>query len=258
MTDVKIVRCQVESAAVYRIGNAVNTFQMNFFNNTGGAFTPTIQSKYANAGIDSWGSTVIDLAATPMSGSTCAAAAACTDAYSLLVTAATFNGYEYNIDLGNNFSSTGKNVKIGWFDARVTPGVATGINVNPPPMEMRDPGSDVTWNQRFYQATYDNGVAPGAATHVGMVGTTGATSSNSGQMGNSFRTTMRCDPSVSFWDGAGNANKQSFWNGAAWTDNQAVAPVVLNAGQNGFAFYNNLAGTNESFHYAADCTITGG
>lgn len=254
-----IARFVVESNQSSILSAGIATFQMSWFNNTGGSITPTIQTKYANnAAADNWGVATTDLAATNLQA--CAASNTCRSAYTLAVSNAAVFGYEFNINLGNNFSTNGKSATLLYFDARVSPGVTTGLNSNPPPPEFRDMESEIRWSERFYQTTYDNGVAAGTATHIGMVGTTGATSSNSGQMGNVFRTTMRCDPTVTFWDGSGNASKLSFWNGAAWTDNQGVSPVVISgsAGHKGFVFYNNLAGTNESFHYAADCTVSGG
>lgn len=254
VTDVQ-VRFVVDSLQHNLFAGRVVTFQMQWVNGTGGTVTTTLAGKYANGGQDNWTPTAIDLAATNLQA--CTSTSDCIEAYSFTTTSGANNGYEFVADLGNNFSATGKTATIIDFDARVTPGVATGLNANPPPFEMRDPASDIAWNQRFFRATYDNGVAPGTATHVGIVGMTGGTSSNSGSAANVFGNPMDCDPNVSIWDGAGNANKVSFWNAAAWVDNQG-APAVVSPGNNGFQLYDNVAGTNLSFHYTADCTIPGG
>jgi hypothetical protein len=256
VTDVKI-RFVVESLQAALLTAQNTTFQMQWVNGTGGTVTPTLATKYPTAQ-DNWTSSTADLTATNLQA--CNSAAICTPAYTLAVSNSATTGYEFVVDLGNNFSTNGKTAKIIYFDARVSPGVATGLNATPPPFEMRDPASDTSWNERFYQTTYDNGVAPGTATHVGMVGTSGTATTNVGQMGNVFRTTMRCDPIVSFWDGAGTPSKLSFWNSSNWTDgNNANSPAVIpsSAGHRGFIFYNNN-NANFSFHYAADCTISGG
>jgi hypothetical protein len=256
VTDFK-VRFPVESYTSAPASNQNVTFQIVWYNNTGGSVTPQLSTKYPSAQ-DNWTSSTTDLSATNLQS--CAAATACIEAYTLAASNSAFNGYEFVVDFGNNFASSGSNMSILAFDARVTPGVSTGLNSNPPPIELRDRTSDVAWNQSFFQSTYDNGVTPGTATHVGIIGTTGATGSNNGEFGNSFRTAMRCDPTVSVWDGAGNINKVSFWNNTAWTDNNANAGtgvIPSSVGQNGFVFYYNTNG-NLSFHYTADCTIPGG
>ena len=256
VTDV-IVRFVVESLSSGVLGTQVSTFQMYVANSTGGTVTPTIQTKYPQTTTDTWtGTPVIDLAATNLQA--CTNTSLCLEAYSLTVNNNSLLGYEVNVDLGNNFSTNGKSVTIEDFDFRATPGVATGLNANPPPFEMRDPTTDTAWNQRFYQASYDNGVAPGTATRIGTVGMTGAQASNAGAAGVPFKTTMRCDPAISVWDGAGNANKASTLTlPSTWTDS-FVTVTSISAGQNGFVAAAPATGENAVFHYAADCTIPGG
>ena len=255
VTDVK-VRFVVESlqAALLTAQNA--TFQMQWVNGTGGTVTPTLATKYPTAQ-DNWTSSTADLAATNLQA--CSSAAICTPAYTLLVSNSATTGYEFVVDLGNNFSTNGKTAKLIYFDARATPGVSTGLNAAPPPFEMRDPTTDVAWNQRFYQTDYDNGVAPGTATRVGMSGTIGAQSSNAGAVGNVFKTAMRCDASMSVWDGNGNSGKASTLTlPSTWTDNFVTVTTIV-PGQNGFVAA-APSSENAVFHYAADCTanMTGG
>lgn len=257
VTDV-IVRYVVESYTMARFFGKNVTFQMGMFNQTGGTVTPTLQSKFPTAGVDNWGGTnTIDLAATNMQP--CTNSTNCTEAYTLAVTATTANGYEFNQDIGNNFSTTGKSVTINFFDARIDNAASTGLNSNPPPFEVRDASSDIVWSQRFYQTDYDNGILPGTATRIGMSGTGGVEVAGAGATGNSFRTVMRCDPSVSVWDGAGNANKAStFTAPSTWTDNFVTVTLPPStAGHNGFPAY-IASSENAVFHYAADCTISGG
>jgi hypothetical protein len=253
VTDVKI-RFVVESLQANLLTSQNVTFQLRWVNGAGGTVTPQLLTNYAGSQ-DNWGSPSPDLAATNMQS--CTSAALCNPAYTLTVTNNGTPGYEFVADLGNNFSTTGKSATLYGFDARVTPGVAPGLNSNPPPIEVRDPEADIRWNERFYQASYDNGVAPGTATHTGIIASNGTASSIEAAGAVPFRTRMRCDPSVSTWDGAGTANKLSYWNGSAWTDGQGTTSVPQ-AGQNGFTLYASGVTANFAAHYAADCTISGG
>jgi hypothetical protein len=259
VTDVKL-RFVVESLQADLISNQNVTFQVNWINGTGGTVTPTLQTRYASAQ-DNWGTTATDLAATNMQA--CTSTSECTEAYTLAVSNLGSPGYDFNVDLGNNFSTTGKTATIVFFDARVTPGVSTGANSNPPPFEMRDPESDLRWNERFYQASYDNGVAPGTATTTGLVGGTSCTSTPfCGQAWVQFRTPMRCSPpSMSTWDGAGNSGKLSTTAGGAgttFTNNVAASLTASFISSKGFGFAAAGGSTAGYEHYTADCTISGG
>jgi hypothetical protein len=252
VTDVK-VRFVVESFTHAKFDNKNVTFQVGIFNNTGGTITPALATNLAAGGQDNWSTTTPDLAATNLQA--CTNSTTCTEAYTLAVSGAGDNGYEFVLDLGNNFSTTGKNVRIVWFDARLDAAASTGLNSNPPPFEMRDPASDFVWNQRFYETSYDNSVAPGAATPIGMIGVSGTGTPNGGGAV-TFRTAKRCDPTMASWDSAGTSNKTSVWNGSAWVPGQTGA-AFLNPGQNGSPVFVSTTVTI-NFHYTADCTISGG
>lgn len=259
VTDV-VARFVVESYTHSRFFNKNVTFQMEVVNTTGGTITPTLQTKYATAGQDSWGTSTIDLAATNLQA--CTNTSTCLEAYTLAVSGAGNNGYEFNVDLGNNFSTNGKNVQIVFFDARLDPNASTGLNANPPPFEMRDPESDIRWNERFVQTSYDNFTAPGAATHTGMAGGAVSTATPTNSQGwVTFRTPMRAAPAVSTWDGAGAANKQSHTGcggGVTFVDGDAPSLTSGLISTKGFAYSDSTTSACPYTHFLADSSITGG
>lgn len=260
VTDV-IVRFVVESNQTEILSSQNATFQLYWINNTGGSVTPTLQTKYANNGAqDNWGATTTDLAATNMQA--CGNGSGCHSAYTLAVSNLAVFGYEFNVDFGNNFSTTGKTVTLFTFDARVTPAVSTGANSNPPPIEIHDPAGDTHWNERFYQISYENGTAPGSSTTTGLVGGTSCTSTPfCSQAWLNFRTPMRCAPVLATWDGAGNAAKMSTTSGGSGTTfTNNVGPNVAAALATSKGFMFSAAGSSVAGyeHYAADCSITGG
>jgi hypothetical protein len=225
------------------------TFQAAVFNNTGGSITPTIATRYAGTA-DNWSSPTNDLAATNLQA--CANGAWTTVAYTFNVSANAVNGYEIKLDFGNNFSTGSKYVQISAADLRATPSVSTGLNSSPPVPELPNVQAEIARNARYYQATYDNGVAPGAASRNGMVGISYPVSN---QWGGSmvFRTTMRASPTMRIFDGAGNANVASSWNGSSWFDNQGPAASVAQASTNSLVLTppSGSAGGNLLWHWVA-------
>lgn len=261
VTDVT-VRFVVESYdAVPLAGNQV-TFQLLAKNGTGGTITPTITSKYATGQDSTYSGS--DLVATNLQSLTSTSSGVL--AYSWSTNANVFNGMSVDIDLGNNFSTSGKTVTLGGgFDLRTTTGAVTGTISAPPTPEIRTQADDVAWNQRFYETTYDNGIAPGAATHTGITMFWFFDSANThAQAPNAtYRVQKRADPAISIWDGAGNANDVSVVNSSAtptWTDANAVTAHIV-AGQSSFLLtVSGGGGPYDGFNiqWAADATLTGG
>ncbi len=160
-------------------------------------------------------------------------------------------------------ASNSDNITIGGgFDARATVGIATGINATPPAPEVIDPSRDLAWCARFYQTSYDNAIAPGASSHLGMAGASygiSGTSAFAAFVG--FRHQMRAVPTVAYYDGAGNASKVSTLPSASttWADNVALQEAPFNISTKGFLFTGVLATTSTSFiHYTADASLWGG
>lgn len=87
--------------------------------------------------------------------------------------------------------------------------------------DYRPYGTELQLCQRYYAMSYSQGVVAGTATRVGLVGA-GLTGSTGGYAYASvnFPVTMRAAPTFSYWDGAGNASKTSYYTGV-WNDNNA-------------------------------------
>ncbi len=87
----------------------------------------------------------------------CTNGATCTEAYTFTGSTLSNLGTEIDIDFGNNFGTTGKNVKVADMDIRVTSGVAVGLNSNPPPPELRPIETELRFCQRYYEiSTYSS------------------------------------------------------------------------------------------------------
>lgn len=248
-TDVRL-RFPLESLDAAVLAGQTATFQITYLNKSGGTITPTLTTKYAGSQ-DVWTSPTTDLAAAGMQG--CANNATCTAAYTLAVSANANRGYTPTVDFGA--LGSGAYVEIVSFDMRVTPGIATGANGSPPTPELIAAAFDAPWCKRFYATTYDNGVAPGTATRAGLVGGVMYNGVSQYALSFPFPVPMRAAPSVSLWDGAGNANKASFYTASAWTDNVA-AGTVLQVSSQSMLIYQNVNG-ELLFNYALDARIPG-
>ncbi len=100
------------------------------------------------------------------------------------------------------------------------------------PFERKTYSEQYAQCQRYYEKSYDDGTALGAAARNGISG-----SYNNGVAASMltvfFKVSKRAAPTVSYWDGAGNASKISSYNGTAWTDNiTATGGSILLSGLN--------------------------
>ena len=78
--------------------------------------------------------------------------------------------------------------------------------------------------QRYYQMSYDIGTAPGTATTTGLFMFGFAINGvNTGAGSIPFKVQMRTSPTISYWDGAGNASKVT--NGSPTPTTNNVAPT---------------------------------
>lgn len=269
VTDIKI-RFVVESFSWLKATGQTVTFQFKWTNNSGSSITPTLATAYPttqDGGVTSgagWSADTADLSATNLQA--CPNSSTCTEAYTLTTSGSANTGYEFIVDFGNNFGSSGDTFELLGFDARVTPGVATGTNSSPPTPEIRDPKEDISWNQRFYDTSYNNGTSPGTSTHTGITMCGTAPDDNTDGHGFAFHVEMRSIPSVTYWDGAGN-NSISFFSSGNWIDNATnhtggASPNSIAVGTRNAVFSAALGSggpnANEFFvHYAADASIWG-
>jgi hypothetical protein len=268
-TDIK-VRFVVESYSAAKIAGLATTFQFTFINNSGATITPALSTKFPTTqdggvtGGAAWGASTADLSATNLTA--CTNGSTCLEAYTLTASASAINGYEFVVDFGA-MASNADSITIGaGFDARATPSISTGINATPPSPEVRSPAEDITWSQRFYLGSYNNQVAPGTATHVGIAFVSSSTASGMTALNEIvFPVQMRATPTLAFWDGAGNASKVSSIpvSGASltFTDNQTNAAAgIIGTGAAGFADVASATSTAGLYaiQYTADASLWGG
>lgn len=252
VTDV-VVGQRIESADAIALAGKRVTFQMAVFNGTGGSITPTLATRYAGTA-DVWSSPVNDLTATNLQP--CASGVWTTVAYTFNVAAGADKGYEIKVDFGNNFSVNTKYVQLTAADLRVTPGISTGLNASPPLPELLSIQAELARSSRYYQASYENGVAPGTSTRSGLTGPSLIVQGTMNGVGSiAFPTAMRSTPTVAYWDGAGNASKISYLPGSGaltYTDNVAAQNAPFNISTRGFFYTGYTAATDTSFlHYTA-------
>jgi hypothetical protein len=255
VTDLKI-RFVQESFTAAQLAGKTATFQLQWINNSGSSITPTIQTKYAGTQ-DNWSSPSIDLGAVNMQA--CTNTSTCTEAYTFAANASGNAGYEENIDFGNNFGAGANTLTLlGGFDLRATPGVSTGTNASPPVPEIRNSSSDIEWNQRFYEATYNNGVAFGVATAAGEQDTMGGT--NAFLLGAHFAVQKRANPTITIYSPNSGSTGQCYNNAAA--GDTAAQVFVSSQGMNGVSIVSNggtiSLGQSIRCHWTADATISGG
>lgn len=125
------------------------TFQIQIANSTGVNLTPRLTVSYATA-LDNWGSSTVDLNAVNMQ--TVPNTNTATLAYTWTPGNGGYtNGIQISIDFGNNFGSGSNVIQLRAADLRATPGMAIGINNNPPAPEMRPIPIELEFCQRYLQ-----------------------------------------------------------------------------------------------------------
>jgi len=146
VTDV-VIKQRIESFVAARYCSQTVTVQAQVYNNTGGAVTPTLTVKHAGA-VDSWGSPTTDVNAASLQ--VCPNGAWTNVAYTFAASASSYYGVEISLDFGNNFGSSAKSVQLTELDVRVTPGVVTGVNSTPPPVELPPLAFELPFCMRYY------------------------------------------------------------------------------------------------------------
>lgn len=251
-----IVRFPVGSYDAAPLTGQTVTCQLSIFNATGGTITPKITVKHA-ATQDSWGAPVTDVNAVSLTAVPNNTGA--TVAYTFAASSLSYNGLSISFDLGNNFSTNGKIVYLSQPDLRATPGVPLGINNAPPAPEVRGAADDTIWNQRFFETSYDNHVAPGTATTLGEeVEQYWAIASALYVFRTRFKASKRADPTVVIYSPVTGA-PANINNGTA--GDTTVSAVAIGAAgfvvSGTFAPNGGFVGSSASWHWTADCRIAG-
>ena len=94
------------------------------------------------------------------------------------------------------------------------------------PYEMQIYSDQLAQCLRYYQKTYDDSVVPGTATRSGLIVSIAYTGAANWGGGFNLQTVMRAAPSISYWDGAGNASRVSYY-AASWSDNNNFISSLL-------------------------------
>jgi collagen triple helix repeat protein len=126
------------------------TIQFYIYNNTANPITPTLATYYPTGSADTFTSGVTaDLAAVNLQ--TIAVGAKAVVAYTFMPSANLTKGYQVNLNFGNQLNAASGYIEVGRADCRATPGVAIGLNSNPPPVEIRLYPTELAICQRYYQ-----------------------------------------------------------------------------------------------------------
>lgn len=200
---------RIESIAAIPLAGKQVTVQFAIYNNSGASFTPMLNVKHA-ASADNWTSPVLDVGGATLQS--CPNGTTTVVAYTFTANANTINGLDIELILGgalNQTAGSGVQVQIGKADIRATPGVATGLNNNPPIPELRHIQAELAFCQRYYNTGNFYGVGYG----VSGSGTGGSASI-------AFQSTMRTAPTValgslSYVNCSGANVVASYANGAA-------------------------------------------
>jgi|GEM_PF-1074867 len=139
---------RIESNVVGYVDGQQITFQAQIFNNTGAAITPNLSVTHAGSS-DNWTSPVTDLTATNLQ--TIASGATATVSYTYTAAAGSSNGLQFILGFGSALNSNTKSVSISNVDARISTGVASGLNNAPPSPEIRSYPLELVFCQRYYQ-----------------------------------------------------------------------------------------------------------
>jgi hypothetical protein len=123
----------------------------------------------------------------------------------------------------NNYDSTSNSMQFT--------GVQLEVGDTATPFEHRSYGDELAKCQRYYQHTYNTGVAVGTASHDNMIGsggTHGNTTTSEVTGGTyTFKVEMRATPTITFYDHLGNSAKCSRLNAAvAWYGNSNVGTSI--------------------------------
>jgi hypothetical protein len=248
VTDI-LFKQRIESYIAQPLEGQQVTVQAEVYNNTGGSITPTLTVKHANAA-DDWSASTTDVNAESLQS--CANGAWTQVAYTFAASSSSGNGLEITVDLGNNFSTTGKSAQVTELDIRVTPGVATGTNSAPPTPEMRPCQAELAFCQRYFCKTFPQGTAP--ATSTGQDSPINVVGQVTGQLciGNwDFPVTMRASPTITTY--SPNANNSN-WSTNGNTPVASVARIADN-GIGIYALTNITPGNGYDIHATASAEL---
>jgi len=204
-----IVKQRIESLMAAALCSQTVTVQAQVFNNTGSGITPKLTVNRPSSQ-DNYASITADVNAVSLQA--CATSAWTLVSYTFQANAASYNGLEIAFDFGNNFGSSGKSVQIAECDIRVTNGLATGLNANPPAPELRPVAIESALCVRYFLQI----------TNPKFLGIAGS-SSNASRLGLTLEIPMRAAPSLTL-----NGSLPVFFGASGATGTSSLTSIVTN------------------------------
>lgn len=141
------VKQRIESFLTASMAGQI-TFQIIINNATGSSFTPTLSVNSANA-TDNFAATTSVISAISLQP--CPSGTSTVVSYTF-ASAGTDKGLEFIVDFGSTLNSGGKTITLGSSDARVTLGITSGLNSNPPKLEYSPIALQIPINRRYLPA----------------------------------------------------------------------------------------------------------
>jgi hypothetical protein len=175
---------RLESNIAISLANNRATFSAWVHNNTGATITPTLYVDYPTAR-DNFAATTGD---GSFSLQPCANGAWTRVAYTWTVNGNAWAGYEIQLLFGAVVA--GQDISVTACDLRATPGLAVGLQANPPPPELRDIATETVICQRYYEA-----VGLGICMFSGNV-----TSGSAYYSPSAFKVVKRATPTIVYTD----------------------------------------------------------
>jgi hypothetical protein len=223
---------RIESYISTPLAGATVTVQFQYKQDTGSAITPKISTCYASS-TDNFGTCTSDLSSTSLTS--CSSGTWCTEAYTLSVSANASKGYQVTLDCNTALSGS-QHCWTTANDIRVTPGVSTGVNSNPPPPELRPVAAELEFCHRYlftFTGTYPGGYGDD---------TSAAGLSTFGQFF-SFPAVMRVAPSVSI--------------SGSWTTTNTGSVTMSDITAGGMLLTGSYSGAGVATFYPGSSVLTG-
>lgn len=141
------IQQRIESYVATALSGRTCTFQCRLLNNMASPVTPTLQCYTMNSQ-DVASPNTLDAQSALQ---TIAPGASAVLSYTFPVAVVAYNGYIVLLNFAAQLNAASGNVIMTDWDIRVTPGLPTGLNANPPPPEQRSPAIEFTNCWRYYQ-----------------------------------------------------------------------------------------------------------
>jgi hypothetical protein len=132
-------------------------------------------------------------------------------------------------------------------------GVQLEENLQPTPFEHRPIGVELALCQRYFERSYNDGIANGATTNTGTLAYIAAGLDNLASISHRFLVEKRATPTVVIWSSNGVANSANFYGAGD------IGVLNVNAGTKGLGTAslatNQTLGRSGFFHYQATAEL---